>query len=197
MSRYWSGSVAAIAFAVTAGLGAQGQNPANTPPPDAAAPAGVQRAPVSPSAQTRTETVTISGCLQNAPAVAARGAAADSPAAGAVARPQFILSSAAVTSTAKPGQAVGTAGSAATTYQLQGDATMLSPHLNKKVEITGAVQSGSASATGAANAAPGSAAAGPTLRVESVKMLTETCDAGAAKTPAPASPAAPAAPPQP
>jgi hypothetical protein len=103
-----------------------------------------------------------------------------------------------MTSTAKPGQAVGTAGSAATTYQLQGDATMLSPHLNKKVEITGAVQSSSASATGAANAAPGSAAAaaGPTLKVESVKMLTETCDAGAAKTPTP-SPAAPTTPPQP
>ena len=196
MKKYWSGSVAAMALAVTAGLAAQGQNPANTPPPDASAPAGVQRAPAPPSAQTRPETVTISGCLQNAPAVTARGAAAESPAAAAGTRPQFILSSAAMTSTAKPGQAVGTAGSAATTYQLQGEATMLSPHLNKKVEVTGAVQS-SASAAGAANAAAGSAAAGPTLRVESVKMLTETCDAGAAKTPAPASPAAPAVPPQP
>jgi hypothetical protein len=194
MSRYWSGFVAASVLAVTAGLGAQGQNPANTPPPDASAPAGVQRAPAPPSAQTRTETVTISGCLQNAPSTALRGATADNPAAGASARPQFILSSAAATSTAKPDQAVGTAGSAATTYQLQGDATMLSPHLNKKVEITGAVQSSSASATGAANAAPGSAAAGPTLRVESVKMLTEACDA--AKAPAPAAPAA-AAPPEP
>jgi hypothetical protein len=200
MSKYRSGFVAASVLAVTAGLGAQGQNPANTPPPDASAPAGVQRAPAPPSAQTRTETVTISGCLQNAPAMAARGAAAGSgsaspsPAAGAATRPQFILSSAAVSSAAKPGEAVGTAGSAATTYQLQGDATMLSPHLDHKVEITGAIQSSSASATGAANAAPGSTAAGPTLRVESVKMLTATCDAGSTKAPAPA---APAAPPQP
>src|SRR5687768_4447629 len=216
MSRYWSGSIAAMALAVTAGLGAQGQNPANTPPPDAAAPPGVQRAPAPPSAQTRNETVTISGCLQNAPAMATagnRGAAAGgataspSPAGTAATRPQFILSSAAMTSTARPGQdAVGTAGSAATTYQLQGDATMLSPHLNHKVEITGTVQNSSASATGAANAAPGSTAAGPTLRVESVKMLTETCTPGSANTtsptapapaaPAPAAPAAPA-PPQP
>jgi hypothetical protein len=76
---------------------------------------------------------------------------------------------------------------------------MLSPHLNKKVEITGSVQSSSASATGAANAAPGSAAAGPTLRVDAVKMLTETCDASTVKTPTSTAPTggAPAAPPQP
>lgn len=186
MGKYWSGSVAAMALAVTAGLAAQGQNPANTPPPDAASPAGVQRTPASPSAQTRAETVTISGCLQNAPATTARGAepGSASSTAATTAKPQFVLSSAAITSGAKPNQgAVGTAGSIATTYQLQGDATMLSPHLNKKVEVTGSVQSSSASATGAANAAAGSAAAGPTLRVDTVKMLTETCDASTVKTP--------------
>jgi hypothetical protein len=107
-----------------------------------------------------------------------------------------------MTSSARPGRdAVGTAGSTATTYQLQGDATTLSPHLNHQVEITGTVQNSSASATGAANAAPGSTAAGPTLRVDSVKMLTETCTAGSADKATPAAPApeapAPADPPQP
>ena len=37
------------------------------------------------------------------------------------------------------------------------------------------VQNSSASATGAANAAPGSAAAGATLKVDSVKMIAATC----------------------
>src|SRR5688500_3472961 len=69
MRKYWSGLIAAgMVVAATAALGAQGQNPANTPPPDAAAPAGVQRAPAAPSPQTRTDTMTITGCLQSAPA---------------------------------------------------------------------------------------------------------------------------------
>ena len=60
-------------------------------------------------------------------------------------------------------------------YRLEGEDKTLSPHLNHQVEITGTVQRGSASATGAANAAPGSAAAGPTLKVDSVKMIAATC----------------------
>lgn len=205
MSRYWSGLIPAAAFAATAALGAQGQNPANTPPPDAAEPAGVQRTTPSPSAQTRTDTVTIAGCLQSAPMASAtpgaadRGSttAADAPgrttsgsAAGntsqTMARSQFVLNAAALTAEGKAAPApVGTSGTTATSYQLQGDVATLTPHLNHRVEITGTVQSSAASTTGAANARPGSTAAGTTLRVDSVKMLAETCDTGAA-TPAPA-----------
>jgi hypothetical protein len=199
MKKYWSGLIAAGMVAATAALGAQGQNPANTPPPDAAAPAGVQRAPASPSAQTRTDTITITGCLQNAPATAsaretatnsdsAAGKAPDAAATSprSTADPQFVLSSAAMAADGKanPGP-VGTSGSTATTYRLQGDTAMLSPQLNKRVEISGTLQSSSASATGAANAAPGSTAAAPTLKVESVKMLAETCAAGIGNTVAP------------
>jgi hypothetical protein len=60
-------------------------------------------------------------------------------------------------------------------YRLDGEDKTISPHLNHQVEITGTVQRSSASATGAANAAPGSAAAGPTLKVDSVKMIAATC----------------------
>src|SRR5688500_17652731 len=176
MRKYWSGLIAAGMVAAMAALGAQGQNPANTPPPDAAAPAGVQRAPAAPSAQTRTDTMTITGCLQSAPATtaSARETAPNSDSAAGKApdvtatsprsatEVQYVLSSAAMTAEGKatPG-AVGTSGSTATTYRLQGDTAMLSPHLNKRVEISGTLQSSSASATGAANAAPGSTAASP------------------------------------
>jgi hypothetical protein len=73
--------------------------------------------------------------------------------------------------------AVGTAGTTAagTQYRLEADDKALSPHLNHQVELTGTVQNSSASATGAANAAPGSAVAGPTLKVDSVKMVSATC----------------------
>ena len=201
MRKYWSGLIAAGMVAATAALGAQGQNPANTPPPDAAAPAGVQRAPASPSAQTRTDTITITGCLQNAPATAsaretapnsdsAAGKAADAAAASprSTTEAQFVLSSAAMAAGGTTPGPVGTSGSTATTYRLQGDSAMLSPQLNKRVEISGTLQSSSASATGAANAAPGSTAASPTLKVESVKMLAETCAAGTGTTPAPSQP---------
>ena len=194
MKTYWSGLIAAGAVAATAALGAQGQNPANTPPPDAASPAGVQRTPASPSAQTRTDTMTISGCLQTAPSTAAStapagsaaGKAPDTTAARSATETQFVLSSAAMAADGRASSApVGTSGATATTYRLQGDTATLSPHLNKRVEISGTLQSSSASATGAANAAPGSTAASPTLKVESVKMLAETCAAGAPTTAAP------------
>lgn len=185
MKSYWSGLVAAGAMAATVTIGAQQgpANPANTPPPDAAAQPGAQRTPPAPSAEARTpNTITVSGCLQSAPATATaetRGPAGAG--ASAAAGPAFMLSG--VTSTAAgdtKGGAVGTTGTAATSYKLEGDAKQLSPHLNHRVEIMGRVQSSSASATGAERAAPGSTAAGPTLRVESVKMLSSTCDAAAA-----------------
>jgi hypothetical protein len=67
--------------------------------------------------------------------------------------------------------AVGTAGSAvtATRYQLEGEEKTISPHVNHQVEITGTVQ------PAGAGAAAGAAAAGPMLKVESLKMIAAKC----------------------
>jgi hypothetical protein len=67
------------------------------------------------------------------------------------------------------GGPVGTTGTAATAtrYRLEGEDKTISPHLNHQVEITGTVSP--ASAAGAA------AAAAPTLKVESVKMIAAKC----------------------
>ena len=80
------------------------------------------------------------------------------------------------------GGAVGTSGTAAR-YSLSGDEKTISPHLNHQVEITGTLDSGSAGAgagapsagAGAGASAGGASAAGPTLKVESVKMVSATC----------------------
>ena len=122
-----------------------------------------------PAARQAPEKVTISGCIQNAPAAAA-GATASAATA-----PKFVLAKGKMVSGAAGGSAVGTSGATATEYRLDGEEKTISPHLNHQVEITGTVQRSSASATGAANAAPGSAAAGPTLKVDSVKMIAATC----------------------
>jgi hypothetical protein len=185
MKKYWSGLFVASALAATAALGAQGPNPANTPPPDSAAPPGVQRAPAPPSAQARTPTtVTVTGCVQNAPAATASRAPGANPgqanrdqAAPSPAGQRFILSNGRMASTGDASRtAVGTTGTGMTTYQLEGQTADVSPHLNHRVEITGTLQSSSASTTGSANAAAGATAAGPTLRVTSVRMLSMTCD---------------------
>jgi hypothetical protein len=62
-------------------------------------------------------------------------------------------------------------------YQLDGEEKTISPHLNHQVEITGTVQGGAApgAGAGAAAAGAGAGAAGPTLKVDSVKMVSATC----------------------
>jgi hypothetical protein len=73
MQRFLAGSLMAGLIAATAAVGAQGNpQPTNSPPRDTASPAGVQRAPTAPSAQTKAkDSVTLSGCLQDSPAAIA------------------------------------------------------------------------------------------------------------------------------
>lgn len=136
--------------------GAQGEQPRPAPPSTQGerptAPAGAQAA----------SKVTISGCIQNAPAASATpGGAAPSASAA-----KWVLANA----KAAAGGAVGTAGSAtATRYQLEGEEKTISPHVNHQVEITGTVQ------PAGAGAAAGAAAAGPMLKVETLKMIAAKC----------------------
>ena len=104
--------------------------------------------------------------------------------AGAGNASSFVLANASMAGGAGNRGPVGTTGSAtASSYQLMGDTAMITPHLNHQVEITGRLQTSSASSTGAANAAPGSTAASPTLQVESVKMVSSTCSPATTTTP--------------
>ena len=151
MKKLWSGVIAA-SFVATVGLSAQ-----QAPP---AAPGGAQQPAPSAQATTGAKTVTLSGCIQNAPAPAA-GATASATA------PKFVLSTKAGGATGA-GAAVGTSG-AAMRYQLDGEEKSISPHLNHQVEITGTVQPAGAAA------AAGATGAGPTLKVDSVKMVSATC----------------------
>ncbi len=161
------------------GVAAQDQpaTPSQQPATQSEQPAAQGEQPAAPTRQQPATAprqapakVTISGCIQNAPAA---GAGATASAATA---PKFVLAKGKMVSGAAGSSAVGTSGATATVmeYRLDGEEKTISPHLNHQVEITGTVQSSSASATGAANAAPGSAA-GPTLKVDSVKMIAATC----------------------
>src|SRR5688572_23396303 len=163
MKRQWLGVFVVAGFATTAVLGAQAtQSPANTPPADAGAPPAIQRTPPAPAAQPKSNTVTLSGCIQDAPMVTAAAKPAE-PAAGAKA---FYLNNATMADTGRDKPAVGTTGLSSTGYRLEGEEKLISPHLNHQVRIVGTVQN-----TGAPAGAPS------TLKVDSVTMVAAKCDA--------------------
>jgi hypothetical protein len=146
----WSGFLTATVCAVTVGLAAQ--TPPQTPP--------------SSSASQASKSITLSGCIEKAPAEAGASAA--------TAPPAFILADAAPAGSASG--TVGTSGGAkpASKYRLDADAAKLTPHVGHKVEITGTVDEMSSSAT-PPSGATASSAAGPKLKVDSVKMVAATC----------------------
>lgn len=122
-------------------------------------PAGPQAEPKPPDAARAPAKVIVGGCIQNVPvAPATGGAAASAPGA------KFVLANAK--------QVVGGAdsGAVAPRYRLEGEEKTISTHLNHQVEITGIVQTISASTPGATGPA-----AGPMLKVESVKMIADKC----------------------
>jgi hypothetical protein len=161
MRKFWSGVIAA-SFVATVGLSAQ-QAPPTSPP---AAPGSPQQPAPSAQASGQSKSITLSGCIQNAPAASATATAAGAS-ASASAAPKFVLSTKGGAATGA-GAAVGTSGTAMR-YQLDGDDKTISPHVNHQVEITGTVQ------PAGATAAAGAAGAGPTLKVDSVKMVSATC----------------------
>ena len=148
----WSGFLTATVCAVTVGLAAQ--TPPQTPP--------------SSSASQASKSITLSGCIEKAPAEA--GATAST------ATPAFILANAAPAASGSTSDTVGTSGGAkpAAKYRLDADAAKLTPHVGHKVEITGTVDEMSSSAT-PPSGATASSAAGPKLKVDSVKMVAATC----------------------
>ena len=167
------------ASVVTVGLSAQsypqgqgGATPPDRQPPSTQAPPTTQppttqTPPASANAgrATADKKVTYSGCIERQPASAA--AITGSPSM------PFSLTNA---SPAGAG-AVATSGagaSAAKSYRLDGSETTLTPHVGHKVEITGTLEEQRPASAAAGGAASGAANA-PTLKVDSVKMVSTTC----------------------
>ena len=123
-------------------------------------------ATAQPSGSKTGDKITISGCVERADQVASPSSAGTT-----VDSLSFVLIN-------TPPQQVGTSGSAATEnrgasmekgYRLDAEVGKLNPHVGHKVEIAGTVAE-PALTNGAA-----SAANGPKVKVESIKMLAETC----------------------
>jgi hypothetical protein len=131
----------------------------------AAAAFVAQTTATTPQQQTtkQPEKITITGCVERADQVAAPstiGTTTDSL--------HFVLIN-------TPAPVVGTSGSKPTPpsmdkgYRLDGDVEKLNPHVGHKVEITGSVTEP------APTNASATSANGPMVKVQSIKMLSETC----------------------
>lgn len=146
--------------------------PSTTPSPPA--PASQDKAPAAAS-QDKDRQVTLTGCLENAPAAPVGTSGTSTP--DAVKRLVLTNAISAADGAAKTATAPGS--SAGRTYQVIANEAALTPYVGKKVELTGVVEEPvppPASATPAPGAESASAGAMlPRLRVESGKALPTSC----------------------
>lgn len=167
MRRMWCAGV--MAAALSAALGAA-QHPAPGAQPTAAAP--------SPGA------VTMTGCVERADQLMTGGA---NTLATSIDSLDFVLIRAKV-SGAEPSAPVGTAGSGGVPgasarpddrigemFRLDGETAMLNPHVGHQVEVVGTRTGANPARDPRASASTPTLATAPTVRVESVKMIAETC----------------------
>jgi len=187
MKRYiWSGHFAALVLVAAVGVTAQSSSTSQKPaeptsqlPTTAQEPAS-QPAPQQPTTasepaasapQSHEGRITVAGCLQAAPSapVATSGSAPAPPATTDKAEKpsdegKLVLTNA-VSSAAEP--AASASGAAApVTYRLIANEAALSPHIGKKLELSGTIEASSPAA---------SASNGPMLRVEAGKVVAESC----------------------
>jgi hypothetical protein len=191
-NRTWAGTCGAIVAAATVAVMAQTQT---APPPRTQTP------PPQTSTATSPDQITVTGCLKAAPPAAgetaptgtagATGTSGTAGAAGAAtdANAKFVLTNATVGPAAAPSSetsAAGSAGAAAgaaagtqasadhgQTYRLVANPASLSPHVGKKLELTGTIVKASSSASAEPPASPANA---PELRVEKGKVIAASCE---------------------
>ena len=204
------GTFAAIAFGSAAVLAAQG-TPGQTPQPQPGRSGGATD--TRPAQSSQSGTVTLTGCLQREGGAA--GGAGSSSASGASSQSaaSYILADATMGSGSASGSsgaagttgssaagAAGTSGSSAaagrsgSTYMLDGSASELSSHVNKRVQVTGTMAAGSSSGAGssgagtpgagtpgatASSSGAGASAGGQHFKVTSVKEVGGDCSPSA------------------
>lgn len=120
-------------------------------------------APQTPAAA-KPEKITVTGCVERADQMADAGTSVGTTTDSL----HFVLINI-------PNEPVGTSGAASPRpatdkgYRLDADVDKLNPHVGHKVEITGFIDAPAATNTAATSAN------GPMVKVQTIKMLSETC----------------------
>lgn len=170
----WTGTVAAVICTAGLALSAQTYPPSQTP---------------MSSDKDKGQNITVTGCIERASqaAVGTTGTAGTASAKGESSK--FLLTNvtAGTSGTAETPTAAPSPAPTATTYRLDASDSELSPHVGHTVEIKGRVASSDTAAatpsrepgppnTSAADTATSSSqASAPKLKVESVRMISESC----------------------
>src|SRR6266568_222249 len=155
-NRIWSGTFAAIVGAAAVTLAAQTTTP-QTP---------------TPSSSSSDKKITVTGCLQAAPPTAPDTTTGTSGTTGTAGTATGTAGTAGTTGAA--GTTTAPAAGAGQTYRLIANPTALSPHVGKKVELTGTLVQDAASSAGTSTttSSQSAMASGPALKVEAGKVLT-------------------------
>ena len=171
-THFWAGLVAVTCSAgITVAAQTAGQT---TPQPPS-------------SSQSAANQITVTGCVQRAPAMPSSTATTGTTGAATSSEASFILANAAVSGSASAASSTatsptGTSGSAAapTSYKLDADASKLSAHVGHKVEITGSLDKETSRASSSTSSAAGtttstSTSMSPKLKVDTVRMIAASC----------------------
>jgi hypothetical protein len=177
-TRIWTAACAAIVGVATIGITAQ--TPQQQQPPPTPTP---QTAPAPQSVAPAPGDITVTGCLKEAPATApdpaspvgTSGTTATTTAGAAAPGPQYVLSEATMSapqpaSADAPPPAAAPASGSPQTYRLLANAAALTPHVGKKLEIVGTLESKDAAA-----ATPTGDASSLALRVKSGRIVAASC----------------------
>jgi pilus assembly protein FimV len=167
----WTGTATAIVAVASVAVMAQNPAPQQTP------------------GNATDRQITVTGCLKSAPAAGdattTAGTAGATGTAGAVgtagdrADANFVLTDATTSSAAPDPSGASTTTSASSqtarqTYRLIANPAALSPHVGKKLELTGTVEDQPASGSTTSSAAPASST--KALRVEAGKVIAASCE---------------------
>jgi hypothetical protein len=152
----WTIGCSAIIGVVSVAMAGQTASPA---PSQASSPAPSQK-----STEGADNQITVTGCLKAAPTSADSGA-------------KFVLTNASASPAAADSTSAASASTPAKTYRLVANPAALSPHVGKKLELTGTIdnQSSASSSGSSASGTAASAAAGPALVVKAGKVIAPSC----------------------
>jgi hypothetical protein len=119
--------------------------------------------------------ITVQGCVQpSVDAVSATPDAVPVGTSGSVSTATAYILASAMKPTATSGSSVSASAPVSPTYQLAAEDSKLTPHVGHTVEITGTLVHPEKSSSSRAASAAGLAPA-PTLQVENVKMIADSC----------------------
>ena len=160
----WSGMLIAGIFAVSGVVMAQSPATSSSPSqtPSTSAPSATQATP-SASPSSSADKVTVTGCLREASASPAATSGSSTPSAtdaktNTGTDPKFVVAD------AVPSSGSTSVTSAPQTYLLIANDSALAPHVGKKLQFTGTIESKEAAATGQ-----------PRLRVEAASVVGSDC----------------------